>query len=255
MNGIIKYLFIFIFLNSFSQNDSILHCNNKKLFLKKVEQLLKSKDSYDNKTEFLFNNFLYQQKKNNDVKKLYVEFLTNNLNKFYNKDVAKVYFAYCKDQYIRKLINKTKNLKKIDSLRKIRKLVDYRNIKILEKINPIKIYNLKGCSSNICKETLFYYFILVQHSNLDLMKFNLPFFKELSDLKILEKSNLAVMIDRIEISEHRPQIYGTQLYYDNSNKLNVSEIIDSKNVNIRRSEIGLEPIEDYLLSFGIKYNK
>lgn len=256
MNGTHKFSIIFILLlsfNSFAQNDSILFFKNNKLFLEKVSVLLNSNDSYYNKTTFLFNKYLYQQPNLKKINKLYTKFLKNSFDKFYSDDIRSIFFAYCKDQYIRKITSTPNNRIKIDSINRLRRIIDLNNLKILENINSNNIYKLTNCSDYICKETLFYYFILIQHSNLGLMQKNLPFFLKLADLKLLQKSTLAVMIDRIEIALHKPQIYGTQLQYDDSNNLKVSEIIDKKNVNIRRNEIGLEPIEDYLNTFGIKY--
>jgi len=56
------------------------------------------------------------------------------------------------------------------------------------------------------------------------------------------------MKDRILMDEGKPQLYGSQI---KNGKLYT---LDSpKTVNERRKEMGLQPIEDYLKSFGVEY--
>ena len=64
----------------------------------------------------------------------------------------------------------------------------------------------------------------------------------------LNKQQYAQMKDRILMDKGKPQLYGSQI---KNGKLYT---LDSpKTVNERRKEMGLQPIEDYLKSFGIEY--
>ena len=52
-----------------------------------------------------------------------------------------------------------------------------------------------------------------------------------------------------------PQLYGTQLWKSpKTMKLELLPIQDERNVNKRRAEIGLEPLENYLRPLGIDYH-
>lgn len=59
-------------------------------------------------------------------------------------------------------------------------------------------------------------------------------------------SNYGLLTDRVKINSGSKQIYGTQVTYTDQGQAYPKPLLDSANVNKRRSEIGLEPIEDYL---------
>jgi hypothetical protein len=65
----------------------------------------------------------------------------------------------------------------------------------------------------------------------------------------LSKEQYALMKDRMLMDEGKPQIFGSQL---KNGKL--YDLESPENVNKRRQEMGLEPIEDYLKRFGISYD-
>lgn len=101
-------------------------------------------------------------------------------------------------------------------------------------------------------------FIVLQHSNnLDLMKKYLPQFKNLVDINEADGGQYALMIDRINLKEGKNQIYGSQFSFDSIHKkFYIDSVEDIKNLNRRRKEVGLQPIEEYLKSlysmYGIK---
>lgn len=64
----------------------------------------------------------------------------------------------------------------------------------------------------------------------------------------LSKQQYALMKDRILMEEGKPQLYGSQIKNGKLYKLESPE-----NVNERRKEMGLEPIEEYLKYFNIDY--
>lgn len=64
----------------------------------------------------------------------------------------------------------------------------------------------------------------------------------------------ALMYDRVQISQDKPQLYGSQVRYNEATKKNeFFPIEDEANVNKRRAEMGMPPIESYAEFFGIKY--
>jgi hypothetical protein len=63
----------------------------------------------------------------------------------------------------------------------------------------------------------------------------------------IEKKDMAYLVDKIEITEGKGQVYGTQLTFNTEkDTYEVMDLQDSKSVNDRRLEVGLEPIEDYI---------
>lgn len=62
-----------------------------------------------------------------------------------------------------------------------------------------------------------------------------------------DPKNFAYLTDRVRINMNRKQLYGTQVTYNTDSCQAVPKLLeDSLNVNKRRKEIGLEPLESYL---------
>lgn len=98
------------------------------------------------------------------------------------------------------------------------------------------------------KESSNNFFILVQHSDVD-VKFQeqmLPLIKKQVDRKQVKGSNYAYLYDRVQINNGRQQLYGTQLGYDKEGNAFAKNLKDNETVNARRSEFGMTPLEDYL---------
>jgi hypothetical protein len=96
-------------------------------------------------------------------------------------------------------------------------------------------------------------FLVIQHSNLQTQEKYLPMMKEAVKNGKASPAELALLIDRVEMWNGRPQIYGSQLTGGPDGKLKFHEIIDEKNVNKRRAEVGLPPLEEYARYFGLEY--
>ncbi|MFD7615599.1 DUF6624 domain-containing protein, partial [Streptomyces sp. NPDC059802] len=56
----------------------------------------------------------------------------------------------------------------------------------------------------------------------------------------------ALLQDRVRIAQGRPQVFGTQLYADEAGELAPAPLWEAEQVDLRRLEVGLEPLEDYL---------
>ncbi len=105
-------------------------------------------------------------------------------------------------------------------------------------------------------------FIIVQHSD-----HNPEFQKEYLELMKIEvekgndkASNYALLTDRSNLNNGEKQIYGTQVAYNfKLSQGYPKNLKDSINVNKRRKDLGLEPIENYLnrmskINFEINQN-
>ncbi len=93
------------------------------------------------------------------------------------------------------------------------------------------------------------FFILVQHSDSD-VNFQEQMLKEITkelNKNNVSKRNYAYLTDRVQLAQGKSQVYGTQVDYNtNIAQAFPKNLMDSINVNKRRKEVGLEPIEEYL---------
>lgn len=97
--------------------------------------------------------------------------------------------------------------------------------------------------------------LVLQHSPHSYMKKYVHYIRAAVENGDLNKSRLAMMEDRILLGENKPQIYGTQVEFDQTTKTWVlSELKSPEYVNKRRRQVGLGSIEDYLQNFGIVFN-
>mgnify|MGYP001331349733 CR=1 FL=1 len=145
---------------------------------------------------------------------------------------------------------------KIDELIKIQHETFKKHIPILKKIiaeNGYPTYDLVG------KDAGDKFFTMIQHSDADL-KFQKETLKTIEKLVKKKQANarsFAFLTDRVNINYGKPQIYGSQLDYKDGQAVS-KNLKDPKNVNKRRAELGLGPLEDYLkkaTEFHQKMNK
>lgn len=93
------------------------------------------------------------------------------------------------------------------------------------------------------------YWVMVQHSDFD-PEFQKKVLVELE--KQVQKDNansrnFGLLTDRVKINTGQKQIYGTQVTYISEKCQAIPKPLeDSTNVNKRRAEVGLPPIEEYL---------
>ena len=99
-------------------------------------------------------------------------------------------------------------------------------------------------------------FIVIQHADGDsgVQAKYLPMMREAVKKKKAQPDQLALLEDRILTNQGKPQIYGTQVHAAKNGKNVFFPIADERNVNKRRSSVGLEPLEVYARYFGIDYH-
>jgi hypothetical protein len=72
----------------------------------------------------------------------------------------------------------------------------------------------------------------------------------------LDKSSLALLIDRVRMGNDEPQLYGSQLRMNQeTGQWELYDLADPAEVDMRRAEMGLEPLADYLARFGLEYDR
>ncbi len=97
-------------------------------------------------------------------------------------------------------------------------------------------------------------FLIVQHADLETQKKYLPMMQKAAENGDASWSSLALLIDRVRMREGQAQLYGSQVIRNTeTGAFEPFEIEDPANVNVRRKEVGLGPIEDYLSNWGIEY--
>ena len=96
--------------------------------------------------------------------------------------------------------------------------------------------------------------LVIQHADLKTQEKYLPLLKESVSKNESSGGELALLEDRIQLGNHKPQIYGSQVIIDSiTGQRKFADIYDEANVNKRRAKVRLGKIEDYAKFFGIEY--
>lgn len=97
-------------------------------------------------------------------------------------------------------------------------------------------------------------FLVIQHSDIDKQKRYIPEIEKQCKLNEASWQSYALMYDRIEADENRPQKYGSQVIFnDKTNKYELLPLLDETRVDEWRKEVGLPPLADYLARWDIKF--
>lgn len=90
-------------------------------------------------------------------------------------------------------------------------------------------------------------FLILQHADHETQVEYLPLVKAAVEAGEFERRQFALLQDRVLVGEDKPQVYGTQLYWDDeTGKLELFPIEDEANVDSRRKEIGMMPLAEYV---------
>lgn len=97
-------------------------------------------------------------------------------------------------------------------------------------------------------------FLVIQHANPDIQLKYLPLLRASFKIGKLKGSHLALFEDRVALQSGESQIYGSQISQDDNGNYVVMPLIDPKNVNERRKQMGLGLIEEYLKNWHISWD-
>jgi hypothetical protein len=97
-------------------------------------------------------------------------------------------------------------------------------------------------------------FLVIQHADIKIQEKYLPLMdKAVKDGKA-SAANLALLQDRVALTNGKEQIFGTQVIRDPKTGIyTVAPIYDEINVDKRRDSVGLESLASYLKRYGIDY--
>jgi len=98
-------------------------------------------------------------------------------------------------------------------------------------------------------------FLVIQHSNPEAQQEYLPMMREAVKNGNAHASHLALLEDRVALGKGEKQIFGSQIGQDpETGEYYVSPLLDPDNVDKRRAEVGLDPIQDYLSNWGLTWD-
>jgi hypothetical protein len=97
-------------------------------------------------------------------------------------------------------------------------------------------------------------FAVIQHADPDVQEKYFPLLQRSVADGESNAYDMAMMQDRILMRREKKQVYGSQVVQNKTTGAwEFYPIEDEKNVNARRSKVGLPPIEEYAKYFGINY--
>lgn len=136
-----------------------------------------------------------------------------------------------------------KKMKEVDSLNliKVKRIIDERGW-----LGP-DIIGVRG------SKTLF---LVIQHSDLETQLKYIPLIREAVKNGNADPIQLAYLEDRIAMGQDKKQLYGTQVKKDEvTGQYYLAPLKNPTEVNKRRSDLGLGPIENYIKKWDIDWEK
>ena len=95
--------------------------------------------------------------------------------------------------------------------------------------------------------------LLVQHADRDIdFQINCLGLMKEENMEEVDKKRVAYLEDRVRVNQGKLQLYGTQ-FIDQEGTFGPRPIEDEEHVNERRSEMGMESIEEYTRKIHDKY--
>ena len=98
-------------------------------------------------------------------------------------------------------------------------------------------------------------FLVIQHADIKTQEKYLPMMREAVKKGNAPASSLALLEDRVALRQGKKQIYGSQIGTDKATgEYYVLPLEDPDHVNERRTAVGLQPLEDYVSNWDIKWD-
>lgn len=175
----------------------------------------------------------------------------------YNEVIQQLFKIDESDQIYRNQIDDIENKygrksTEIKELYRKMKTADSLNLEQVEKI--IDNYGWLGYNE-IGSQANSTIFMVIQHSNYKTQLKYLPLMREAVKNKKAKGSELALLEDRVSLHEGRKQIYGSQIFWSETNKsYTVAPLEDPDNVDLRRSEVGLSTLNEDLSVWDLKWD-
>jgi hypothetical protein len=219
-----------------------------------------------NESDYLRTDFMCSDKdlvvlhKDNRWRKLVKDVKKSEKERSKNHDkklIDELSIIYEEDQKYRQMIDSVqgnfgRGSAQMDSLWKTIVYVDSVNLVKVKKILDKKGWLGPDVITKRGSTTLF---LVIQHSDLHTQEKYLPLMEEAVKNKKAEPSNLALLQDRVLIGQEKKQLYGSQIGFNKEKaRYYVLPLEDPMNVDVRRKEMNLEPLADYVATWGISWD-
>ena len=170
--------------------------------------------------------------------KPYTDAMKLELKSMYQND------QHLQDYDLKKVVRKEYS----DSLKNEFDMACKKNLVVVKKY--FTDYGFPGIKKN-GKETGLYFWVIVQHGDHDVTFQEKILFemKKNLDKKNADSRNYAYLYDRVKKNQNKPQLFGTQIIWNNEGIHSVYNLEEPEKVNERRNKMGLETIEEYLKKF------
>jgi hypothetical protein len=135
----------------------------------------------------------------------------------------------------------------------------WKKINALDSLNLIKVEKIFAqhgypAKSKVGSRYSSVAFFVLQHSNLATMKKHYALIEKAYKAEDISSGDFALFYDRFKMWSGEKQRYGTQVTDQNQDgKWEFYPMEDEANVNKRRMEMGLPPLEEYAKHFNIEY--
>ncbi len=151
------------------------------------------------------------------------------------------------DQEVRIAFLAAHNHQPHDSIAEAKALHEMQRVDKLNQEQICKILDSRGfVGSDKVGDAVGTFWAVIQHSDVNIQKKYLPLFQEATQRGDIAKEGIAMMEDRINMFEGKPQRYGSQIEEDEHGNRKLYQLLDTSKVDEWRSEMGMEPLDDYL---------
>ena len=136
---------------------------------------------------------------------------------------------------------------KVGSDRSKQEAVDEKNLRMLERIVSELGWPERTSFGDKAASAAF---LVLQHSDLSFQKKYLPLVRAAAIKGEMSLSSLALLEDRVRVSDGGKQLFGSQLTTNIAGEWEPLPIEDEQHVSARRAAAGMEPLSDYLQDFA-----
>ena len=156
------------------------------------------------------------------------------------------------DQEVRIAFLAAHNRQPHDSIAEAEALHEMQRVDKINQEQICKILDSKGLvGRDKVGDAVGTFWAVIQHSDVNTQKKYLPLFHEAAQKGDISKEGVAMMEDRINMFEGKPQRYGSQIEEDERGNPRLYQLLDESKVDEWRSEMGMEPLKDYLRKMKI----
>lgn len=146
---------------------------------------------------------------------------------------------------------KNKNRKDFLEFEKKIQQLDEKNLKIVTRI--IGKHGWLGYRDIGLKASMTL-FMVIQHADLRTQEKYLPVIREAFQNKNMLPSQFAMLVDRVELKNKRPQVYGTQILSNSKGYSELQPLLNPDSVDSWRRSIGMDSLKNYLRGWKIEWD-